>query len=446
MTDRFVCSAVALATLAVAGSAACAATDGVFRDGDRVVFLGDSLTQGGRYHRIVADYYLTRFPDRNVRFFDAGVGGDSAKYCAPRFVTDVVRPRPTVVSVMFGSNDAGFRSPEEFFGDMTNLAARIRSECGGPRTIWLTSAPYDEYSVREPKARKGYDAKMRVLEEAVRKTAEWAGGSCCECGDPLREYLAWKRRDDAAFSLMPDRDHPKEAGHLVMAWRFLVDQGAPSLVSAVTVDAAALTASGENAEVAAPVRDGQGAISFAVLEKALPMPFHEEVRFVLEDLPVVRDLSRETLRVTGLGSGYWALLIDGCQIVEASSESWAKGVDLALMDTPQMRQAKRVADLNLRSRAVGNRYRRFVAMRWWTQWSPQIVKHPGDEENYEELKALWRECVRIGDTNNYYNCVMPQYWDYWPRRATELAEADRLYDEARKAAKPVRRSWRLEKR
>ena len=40
-----------------------------FRDGDRVVFLGDSLTQGGSYHRIVSDYYLTRFPERNIRFF-----------------------------------------------------------------------------------------------------------------------------------------------------------------------------------------------------------------------------------------------------------------------------------------------------------------------------------------------------------------------------------------
>ena len=111
-----------------------------------------------------------------------------------------------------------------------------------------------------------------------------------------------------------------------------------------------------------------------------------------------------------------------------------------------MRQAKHVADLNGESRKVLNRYRRFVAMRWWTQWSPKIVRHPDDEENYDDLRALWRECVRIGDTNNYYNCVMPQYWDYWPNRAAELKKADALYDAARTAAQPVKRIWRLEPR
>lgn len=418
-----------------------------FRDGDRVVFLGDSLTQGGRYHRIVADYYLTRFPERNIRFFDAGVGGDSVKYCWPRFVGDVVRPKPTVVSVMFGSNDAGFRSPAEFMADMTNLARRIARECGNPRTIWITSTPYDEYSVREsPKVRKGYDAKMRVLEEAVRIVADFAKGGYCEFGDPLRDYMAWKRHDDPSFSLMPDRDHPKEPGHLVMAWQFLKSQGVPSLVSALDIDAATLTASAKNATVGNPVREEDGSLAFTVTEKALPMPFHAEAQFVLDDLPIVKNLSRETLKVSGLGGGWWALVIDGQQIIEASSADWAQGVDLATLDTPQMRQAKHVADLNGESRKVLNRYRRFVAMRWWTQWSPKIVRHPDDEENYDDLRALWRECVRIGDTNNYYNCVMPQYWDYWPNRAAELKKADALYDAARTAAQPVKRIWRLEPR
>lgn len=441
MKAQVVAAAIAAATFG--GFAA----DATFRDGDRVVFLGDSLTQGGRYHRIVSDYYLTRFPDRNVRFFDAGVGGDSAKHCWPRFVGDVVRPKPTVVCVMFGSNDAGFRTQAEFAADMTNIADRIAKECGNPRTIWITSTPYDEYSVREkPQARKGYDAKMRCYEEVVRRMADYTKGGYCEFGDPMRDYMAWKRKDDPSFSLMPDRDHPKEPGHLVMAWKFLTAQGAPSLVSAVTVDAAALTAKADNATVEAPRKASDGALEFLVTEKALPMPFHAETQFVLDDLPIVKDLSRETLTVSGLGWGWWALVIDGQQVVEAGAEDWAKGVDLATLDTPQMRQAKRVMDLNGERFKTYNRYRRFVAMRWWTQWSPKIVKHPDDEENYDDLRALWQECVRTGDTNNYYNCVMPDYWSYWPKRADELKKVDALYDAARTAAQPIRRNWRLERR
>lgn len=421
-------------------------TDTTFADGDRVVFLGDSLTQGGRYIRIIADYYLTHFPERNIRFFDAGVGGDSAKHCAQRFVNDVVRPKPTVVSVMFGSNDVGFQTPAEFTAEMTNLADRIARECGNPRTIWVTSTPYDEYSVREPKPRKGYDSKMRLAEDAVRRMADYTKGGFCEFGDPLREYMAWKRREDSAFSLMPDRDHPKEPGHLIMAWQFLKAQGAPSLVSEITLDVPSLKASAANAEVGSPKRVEGDAIEFAVLEKSLPMPFHEEVGFVLADLPIARDLTREVVKVTGLGWGWWALVIDGQQVVEADVRDWAKGIDIARMDTPQLRQAKQVAELNTQSRRIQNRYRRFAALRWWTKWSPLIVKDPADEENYDDLRALWRECVRIGDTNNYYNAMMPQYWDYWPNRAKELARADALYDRARAAAKPIRRTWRFERR
>jgi lysophospholipase L1-like esterase len=57
---------------------ALAARGELFNDGETVCFLGDSITHGGRFHRYVSDYYLTRFPTRTVRFVNAGVSGDSA--------------------------------------------------------------------------------------------------------------------------------------------------------------------------------------------------------------------------------------------------------------------------------------------------------------------------------------------------------------------------------
>ncbi len=45
------------------------------RDGDRVVFYGDSITQDGAYARFVEEYVRTRFPRWDVRFWNAGVGG-----------------------------------------------------------------------------------------------------------------------------------------------------------------------------------------------------------------------------------------------------------------------------------------------------------------------------------------------------------------------------------
>lgn len=85
----------------------------VFKDGDRVCFLGDSITHTGLYHRMIYDYYLTRFPDRTIRFVNAGVAGDSAGGAMSRLQEDVFSKAPTTVVVMLGMNDVGRGNEDE---------------------------------------------------------------------------------------------------------------------------------------------------------------------------------------------------------------------------------------------------------------------------------------------------------------------------------------------
>ena len=49
------------AALCMCASAA-AQTVAPFKDGDRAVFLGNSITDGGHYHSYIWLYYMTRFP------------------------------------------------------------------------------------------------------------------------------------------------------------------------------------------------------------------------------------------------------------------------------------------------------------------------------------------------------------------------------------------------
>ena len=83
-------SAAAVFAAAALGAAASASA-AMFKDGDRVVFFGDSITAGGSYHRFLSDYYLTRCPDADIRFFNAGVGGDNSFGALRRFTDDVYR-------------------------------------------------------------------------------------------------------------------------------------------------------------------------------------------------------------------------------------------------------------------------------------------------------------------------------------------------------------------
>jgi len=49
-----------------------------FRDGDTVVFFGDSITHGGLCHEYLTDLYLTRYPKPKIRFVNSDIGGDTA--------------------------------------------------------------------------------------------------------------------------------------------------------------------------------------------------------------------------------------------------------------------------------------------------------------------------------------------------------------------------------
>src|SRR4051812_41281904 len=66
-----------------------ASADFALRDGDTVIFLGDSITAARGYTKIVEHYTIMRFPERQVRFINAGQGGDTAFASLQRLDRDV---------------------------------------------------------------------------------------------------------------------------------------------------------------------------------------------------------------------------------------------------------------------------------------------------------------------------------------------------------------------
>lgn len=90
-------------------SSAQSATNGFFmHDGDRVVFLGDSITEQKLYSSLIEMYALTRFPKWRLRFRNAGWSGDTAPGGLARLERDVLFFKPTVVTVKFGMNDHAY--------------------------------------------------------------------------------------------------------------------------------------------------------------------------------------------------------------------------------------------------------------------------------------------------------------------------------------------------
>ena len=112
---------IAVASLLFAMHASSSATEpksAIFQAGNRILFQGDSITDGARgrnndpnhvlghsYAFLVAAKYGALYPERNLAFFNRGISGNKIPDLAGRWQQDTLDLKPTVVSILIGVND-----------------------------------------------------------------------------------------------------------------------------------------------------------------------------------------------------------------------------------------------------------------------------------------------------------------------------------------------------
>ena len=339
--------------------------------GQTLAFCGDSITHQTLYTRYVALFYHTRYPHTRVRVFNAGVGGNSALGALRRFRQDILEQKPTVVAVLFGMNDGGYKAFDEetfakYQANVTTILDRLRDEAKA-QAILLTPTMYDhEVRARKrPKSRLSFDGYNQVLiryGDWLKKTAKKRGLTAIDLNAPMVAATTELRKDDPKATLSRDGIHPAATGHWVMTHAILKGFGATPVVSAVRVDAAAGTARCKRAELT-NLQAGPAGVRFDLLAEALPMPYPADAKAVLDIVPFTEDLNRETLQVTGLPAGRYKLAIDGQAVGTHTAAEFAAGVNLATnAATPQHKQAVQVWKVGLELQKEVLRERRFRLM------------------------------------------------------------------------------------
>src|SRR5437588_8978255 len=104
--------------LLLLAATALAQGDFYLKDGDRVVFYGDSITDQRLYTTFAETYVITRFPKLDVSFVHSGWGGDRVTGGGGgpidlRMRRDVFAYKPTVMTIMLGMNDGSYRAFDE---------------------------------------------------------------------------------------------------------------------------------------------------------------------------------------------------------------------------------------------------------------------------------------------------------------------------------------------
>ena len=81
--------------------------------GDRIVTLGDSITEAGGYQAVMKNVLDRFYPDLKIQIINAGISGHKSPDMAARLKRDVIDKNPTIVTISCGVNDVwhGFSQP-----------------------------------------------------------------------------------------------------------------------------------------------------------------------------------------------------------------------------------------------------------------------------------------------------------------------------------------------
>lgn len=454
---------VLIAAVCMTYTTAFAQTVKPFKEGERAVFLGNSITDGGHYHSYIWLYYMTRFPNMPLRILNGGIGGDTAYDMNKRLDGDIFPMKPSVLMVTFGMNDSGYfeyngDNPKEFgeqkyqesIKNYQQMEKRFK-DLPDTRIVMVGTSPYDEtVQLKENVPFKTKNETIKRIVEYQKESAAKNNWEFTDLNAPMVALNQQNQQKDPAFTLCgSDRIHPDNDGHMVMAYLFLKAQGfVGKEVAEMEINANKKQAvKAENCTISNIKKNGKD-LSFDYLAEALPYPLDTIARGwgqkkgqaeATKVIPFMDEMNREVLKVTGL-KGDYKLLIDEEEIGIWSGDDLAKGINLAAESkTPQYQQALTVMHLNEYRWEIERTFREYA----WCQF--------GFFQQQGLLFANDRKAIEIMDENVDKNVWLKGRRDMYskmildPVREAREQEMEVLINKIYEVNKPVVRKILLRK-
>lgn len=353
-----------LAILAVCAAAAHAAP--LLKSGDRMVFLGDSITEQKIHTRYVMDFFTLRYPNADVSFRNAGWSGDRAPGGLKRLDRDVLSLKPTVVSICFGMNDGNYKAFEqkaydEYMTGMTGLVDELTK--AKVKIVLLTPGCIDP----DKSTKAGMEVYNDTLTRYAKGVLELAGTNKLPSFDLDSLMLDVQKQAKAAdpqFTMIPDSILPSNPGQAVMAYALLKALGATDQASGLAIDAATGKATPDRCKVT-DLQATPDLITFTRSDEALPTFLDADVRkSVGKYLPFDEELNRYPLTVTGLKKVDYVLTVEGVTVGTFPGDELAKGVNLAALPGPWADLAKTVDGLSKEQESI-----------YFSLWRPLRTDH-----------------------------------------------------------------------
>ncbi len=160
---------------------------------DRIVFLGDSITEQGDepkgYVCLIRDKLARKFP--GITVIGAGISGNKVPQLQERLDRDVMAKNPTIVVIYVGINDVwhftkhGTGTPKDVYDSgLREIIARIRKS--GVRVILCTPSVIGE----KKRGENPFDAMLDEYSEISGNVAKDLNVEWCDLRKAFFRYLA----------------------------------------------------------------------------------------------------------------------------------------------------------------------------------------------------------------------------------------------------------------
>ncbi|MEO6908336.1 MAG: SGNH/GDSL hydrolase family protein [Abditibacteriaceae bacterium] len=203
-------------------------TNFLLKDGQTVVFAGDSITDCGRrdsespfgngYVRHAIDLITARYPSLKLKYFNEGIGGNTVVDLQNRWEDDVLRHKPDWITVKIGINDLhrGWALPTEAVTpEIFEVAYRdilTRSKAAGAKLLLIDPFYLSQDQCENSFRKKVLDALPEYI-SVVNKMATEFDALHVKTHDLYQDQLQYRAVD----YFCPEPVHPYTSGHHVIS-------------------------------------------------------------------------------------------------------------------------------------------------------------------------------------------------------------------------------------
>ena len=290
----------------------------LLKDGQRIVFLGDSNTYAGKFIAYLDAYHCTRFPDKRFELINLGLPSETVSglsepdhpYPRPNIHDRLDRAleltKPDVVVACYGMND-GIYYPfsDEHFKKYQEGIQKLIDKCekAGATVILMSPAPFDPKPLKDKVQPRnaGKFSWMRPYEkydeDVLTKYSDWLVTlrlkkyTVVDAHAALLKHIEAMRKELPDYRISGDGIHPDANGHLVIALEILKEWKAPNAVKEIVIDSL------RDPPTESDVKINAARGSFVSFSFSLPLPMPAD--------PAWNPKTRETEKFDESVNRYW---------------------------------------------------------------------------------------------------------------------------------------------